>query len=117
MQVQLTLIPDEVPLKVMGVPNEPCARSGGTFGLGPGQIDRPAGTTTGVLTSEKCDRAMIVRCPILDSLPRAPLLLWRAIGSLGVPSRGTSKWKSRFPGKSQLIHRGERHELGNQQFP
>ncbi len=29
-QVLLTLIPDEVARKVMGVPNEPCARSGGT---------------------------------------------------------------------------------------
>jgi hypothetical protein len=46
------------------------------------------------LTSETCYRAMIVRCATLHSPSRADLILCRAIGPLGVPSRGTPKWKS-----------------------
>jgi hypothetical protein len=48
------------------------------------------------LTSEKCYRAMIVRCANLNSPSRAELLLFRAIGPLGVPSCGTPNWKNRF---------------------
>jgi hypothetical protein len=44
----------------------------------------------------KCGRALIVRCATLNSPPRAAPLLWRTMGPLGVPRRGTPKWKSRF---------------------
>jgi DNA-binding NarL/FixJ family response regulator len=46
-----------------------------------------------------------VRCANLNSPSRVDLLLCRAIGPLGVPSRATPKWKSRDKGKKYVSSR------------
>lgn len=68
-------------------------------------FERRQGPLPEVLTREKCYRAMIVRCATVNSPSRADPILCRAIGPIGVPRRGTPKWKSRLSEKQHERNR------------